>query len=64
MNIAGNVGQIVGPTIAAIVFDVTGTYVLAWIIFAVLMGVVAVLYLASGLASKKQIADMGYIPVK
>ena len=42
----------------------TGTYVLAWIIFAVLMGVVAVLYLASGLASKKQIADMGYIPVK
>ena len=64
MNIAGNVGQIVGPTIAAIVFDVTGTYVLAWIIFAVLMGVVAVLYLASGLTSKKQIADMGYIPVK
>ena len=62
MNIAGNVGQIVGPTVAAIIFDVTGTYNLAWIIFSVLMVLVAVLYLASSLASKKQIAAMGYTP--
>ena len=64
MNIAGNVGQIVGPTIAAIIFDVTGSYNLAWIIFAVLMVLVAFLYLASSLASKKQIEAMGYTPVK
>ena len=63
MNMAGNIGQIVGPTIAAIIFDITGTYTLAWIIFAVLMGVVAVLYLVSTFISKKQIEDMGYKPV-
>ena len=62
MNIAGNVGQIVGPTIAAMVFDNTGSYVLAWVIFAALMAVVSVLYLLSSVCSKKKIADMGYIP--
>ena len=31
----GNVGQINGPTIAAFVFDVTGTFRMAWIISAV-----------------------------
>lgn len=62
MNIAGNVGQIVGPTMAALIFDNTGSYVSAWIIFAVLMVVVSVLYLLSSLVSKKQIADMGYVP--
>ena len=62
MNMAGNIGQIVGPTIAAIIFDITGTYVLAWFIFAVLMIVVAVLYLISTFISKKQIAEMGYTP--
>jgi len=62
MNMAGNIGQIIGPTVAAIIFDVTGTYVLAWIIFAVLMVVVGVLYLLSSISSKKQIEEMGYIP--
>lgn len=62
MNMAGNVGQIVGPTIAAAIFDITGTYTLAWIIFAVLMVVVGVLYLLSNISSKKQIEEMGYIP--
>lgn len=62
MNIAGNVGQILGPTIAAVIFDVTGTYVLAWYIFAALMLVVSALYLLSSIVSKKQIAEMGYIP--
>ena len=63
MNMAGNVGQIVGPTIAAAIFDITGTYTLAWIIFAVLMVIVAVLYLVSTFISKKQIEEMGYKPV-
>ena len=62
MNMAGNIGQIVGPTIAALIFDITGTYTLAWIIFAVLMVVVGVLYLLSNITSKKQIEEMGYIP--
>ena len=62
MNMAGNVGQIIGPTVAAFIFDVTGTYYLAWIIFAVLMVVVSLLYLASSLSSKKQIQEMGYTP--
>ena len=60
MNIAGNVGQIVGPTVAAIVFDVTGTYVLAWYIFAVLMLIVSGLYFISTRLSNKQIAAMGF----
>lgn len=63
MNMAGNIGQIVGPTIAAIIFDITGTYVLAWIIFAVLMVIVAVLYCVSTFISKKQIEEMGYKPL-
>ena len=61
MNMAGNVGQIIGPTIAAFVFDVTGTYRMAWIIFAVLMVVVALLYFMSNISSKKQIEEMGYV---
>ncbi len=60
MNMAGNVGQIIGPTIASLIFDITGTYQLAWVIFAVLMVVVAVLYALSSLCSKKQIEAMGY----
>lgn len=64
MNIAGNVGQIVGPTIAAMIFDITGTYTLAWIIFAVLMVVVSVLYFVSTIVSKKQIEAMGYKPAQ
>ena len=63
MNMAGNVGQIVGPTIAAAIFDITGTYTLAWVIFAVLMVVVAVLYFISTFISKKQIEEMGYKPM-
>lgn len=62
MNMAGNVGQIIGPTVAAFIFDVTGTYRLAWIIFAVLMVAVGLLYLASNLSSKKQLKELGYTP--
>lgn len=62
MNIAGNIGQIIGPTAAAIIFDTTGDYTLAWIICAALMVAVAVLYLLSNRASTKKIAAMGYIP--
>lgn len=63
MNMAGNVGQIVGPTVAAFIFDTTGSYVKAWMLFACLMVVVSLLYLLSGFASKKQIEEMGYKPV-
>ena len=63
MNIAGNVGQIVGPTVVAIIFDTTGSYRLALIIFTILMFIVAILYFISTRVSKKQIADMGYTPV-
>lgn len=62
MNIAGNIGQIIGPTAASFVFDVTGSYRLAWIIFAILMVVVAALYFLSNNSSKKQIEAMGYKP--
>lgn len=63
MNIAGNVGQIVGPTVAAIVYDTTGSYRIALIIFIVLMFIVAILYFLSTRISKKQISEMGYVPV-
>ena len=62
MNMAGNMGQIIGPTVAAFIFDVTGGYVLAWTIFAVLMVVVSVLYFLSNVASTKQIEALGYVP--
>lgn len=60
MNVAGNIGQIIGPTVAAFIFDSTGSYVMAWVIFAVLMVVVGVLYLLSNYVSKKKIEAMGY----
>ena len=60
VNIAGNIGQIVGPTVTAIIFDTTQSYVLAWTICAVLMAVVAVLYLLSNIVGKKKIESMGY----
>ena len=63
MNIAGNVGQILGPTIAAIVYDITGAYQYAWIAFAALMVIVSILYGLSNVVSKKQIEEMGYHPV-
>lgn len=62
MNMAGNVGQIIGPTIASFIFDITGSYLIAWIIFAALMVLVAVLYFLSNHSSKKQIEAMGYTP--
>ena len=62
MNMAGNMGQIIGPTVAAFIFDVTGGYVLAWTIFAVLMVVVSALYFLSNIASAKQIESLGYVP--
>lgn len=62
MNMAGNIGQIIGPIIAAFIFDVTGTYRLAWSIFAVLMLIVALLYFLSNHTSAKKIEAMGYKP--
>lgn len=62
MNVAGNIGQIIGPTVAAIIFDTTGNYTLAWIVCAVLMVLVAVLYFLSSRVSAKKIASMGYVP--
>lgn len=62
MNMAGNIGQIIGPVAAALVFDITGTYQLAWYAFAVLMVVVGLLYLTSSLVSKKKIEELGYTP--
>ncbi len=63
MIIAGNLGQIVGPTVAAAVYDTTGSYGAAWTIFAALMVCVCVLYFLSTRASTKQIADLGYVAV-
>ncbi len=62
MNMAGNIGQIIGPTVAAFIFDSTGTYTLAWIIFAALMVLVSVLYLLSNIASRRKIEALGYKP--
>lgn len=64
MNMAGNLGQIVGPIVSAFIFDVTGSYELAWIVIAVIMVIVGLLYLASNVASKKQIEAMGYVMPK
>ena len=62
MNMAGNIGQIIGPIIAAMVFDVTGTYVGAWYVFAGLFILVAVLYYLSGVLNKKELLANGYDP--
>lgn len=61
MNMAGNVGQILGPTIASIIFDATKSYVLFFVISAFLLVIVAGLYFASTIASKKKIEVMGYV---
>lgn len=62
MNMAGNIGQIIGPIIAAMVFDITGTYIKAWYAFAVLMVLVSVLYYLSTVLNKKELAAAGYDP--
>lgn len=62
MNMAGNIGQIIGPIIAAMVFDITGTYVLAWYFFAGLMVLVSVLYYLSCVLNKKELQAAGYDP--
>lgn len=62
MNMAGNIGQIIGPIIAAMVFDITGTYVGAWYVFAGLFILVAILYYLSGVLNKKELAAAGYDP--
>ena len=62
MNMAGNVGQIIGPIAAAMVFDITGTYVMAWYVFAGLFALVAILYYLSGVLNKKQLLEAGYDP--
>lgn len=62
MNMAGNIGQIIGPMIAALIFDTTGSYGTAWIVFAVLMFFgVGGSYFASSRVNKKELADMGYV---
>lgn len=62
MNMAGNVGQIIGPILAALVFDITGTYVMAWYVFAGLFVLVAILYYLSGVLNKKELLAAGYDP--
>ena len=62
MNMAGNIGQIIGPILAAMVFDITGTYVMAWYVFAGLFVLVAILYYLSGVLNKKELLAAGYDP--
>ncbi len=62
MNMAGNIGQIIGPILAALVFDITGTYVMAWYVFAGLFVLVAILYYLSGVLNKKELLAAGYDP--
>lgn len=62
MNMAGNLGQIIGPTAAALVFDTTGSYVFAWWVFAGLFVVVAILYYLSTVLNKKELLEAGYDP--
>lgn len=63
MNMAGNIGQIIGPTIAALIFDMTGTYKTAWFAFAFIMLLAGGCYLASSLVSRQKIEALGYTPV-
>ena len=62
MNMAGNIGQIIGPIASAMVFDITGSYVGAWYVFAGLFVIVAILYYLSGVLNKKELAAAGYDP--
>ena len=62
MNMAGNIGQIIGPIAAAAVFDITGTYVMAWYVFAGLFILVSILYYLSGVLNKKELKAAGYDP--
>jgi len=61
MNMSGNVGQIIGPMLAAAVFDITGSYRGAWTAFAVIMLVgVGGCYLAAGITGKKKMIELGF----
>ncbi|MBP3730421.1 MAG: MFS transporter [Mailhella sp.] len=62
MNMAGNAGQILGPTIAAFIFDTTGSYGMFWSFSAVLLIVVSILYFLSGRVSLEKIRAWGFDP--
>lgn len=60
VTMEGNIGQIIGPLLGAFVFDTTGSYKNAWIIYACVALVVGVCWYISTKLSKKQAADFGY----
>jgi len=60
ITMEGNIGQIIGPLLAAFVFDTTGSYKIAWVIYAFIAAIVGVFWYISTKVSKKHAAELGY----
>lgn len=60
VTMGGNIGQMIGPLIASIIFDITGSYRNAWIVYAILMIVVGVCFFFSTSLSKKRASELEY----
>lgn len=60
ITMEGNIGQIIGPLLASIIFDMTGSYRKAWLIYAGLTLIVALSFYFSGKLSKKKAAELAY----
>lgn len=60
ITMGGNIGQIIGPLLAAFIFDTTGSYRSAWTIFAGITLIVALCFFFSGKLSKEKAKELGY----
>ena len=60
ITMEGNVGQIIGPLLATFIYDTTGSYQSAWLIYTGITLVVAFSFYFSGSLSRKKAALLGY----
>lgn len=55
ITMGGNIGQMIGPLIGSVIFDLSGSYGASWIIYAVMMVIVGGLFFISTLISEPKI---------
>lgn len=60
ITMEGNIGQIIGPLLASFIFDTTGSYKSAWIIYASLTLIVGLAFFFSTKLSKNKAKEYGY----
>jgi OFA family oxalate/formate antiporter-like MFS transporter len=60
ITMEGNIGQILGPLLASLIFDTTGSYQTAWFVYAALTLAVGLSFYLSTRISRKQALALGH----